>query len=198
MEEFLALLRILVATDAGVRTIGTSVPEYLAALCRRCEHHIPGSLDRFCHNFVASVEGRELLTPDIDRNDLLRRPPHGPFILACRDYRWEEASHRAAVILMTPRSSRPDANFAKTVLEPIARDIFWPNPIPPQPPISSEARKLFDSLLRDRSPIRLQLWALADALEEAGWNTPGLFTHLRGPDGHYKGCWAFEAVNANL
>src|SRR5262249_1050241 len=39
-----------------------------------------------------------------------------------------------------------------------------------------------------------ELPILADALEEAGCNSPELLTHLRGPVVHVAGCWALDLL----
>ena len=37
-----------------------------------------------------------------------------------------------------------------------------------------------------------RLTVLADALEECGVTDAALLEHLRGPDGHVRGCWAID------
>ena len=57
---------------------------------------------------------------------------------------------------------------------------------------TSAAVALADGIDADRAWERLPV--LADALEEAGCDHPGLLGHLRGPGPHARGCWAVDLV----
>ncbi|HET6574544.1 MAG TPA: hypothetical protein VFG68_13130 [Fimbriiglobus sp.] len=50
------------------------------------------------------------------------------------------------------------------------------------------AQAIYDSRAFDRLPI------LADALEEAGCEDPGVLGHCRGPGPHMRGCWVVDLV----
>ena len=50
------------------------------------------------------------------------------------------------------------------------------------------ASAIYDDRAFDRLPI------LADALEEAGCDSPDVLTHLRGDGPHVRGCWAVDLV----
>jgi hypothetical protein len=39
-----------------------------------------------------------------------------------------------------------------------------------------------------------RLFALADALEDAGADEPGILEHLRAPGGHVRGCWCLDLL----
>jgi hypothetical protein len=52
----------------------------------------------------------------------------------------------------------------------------------------SLARAIYAERAFDRLPI------LADALEDAGCDDPGLLAHLRGDGPHVRGCWAVDLV----
>ena len=54
--------------------------------------------------------------------------------------------------------------------------------------VAKLAGAMYDERAFDRLPI------LADALEEAGCTEVALFTHLRGPGPHVRGCWALDLL----
>lgn len=58
--------------------------------------------------------------------------------------------------------------------------------------VTSTVRSLAHGIYIDRAFDRLPI--LADALQDAGCESPDLLDHLRGPGPHVKGCWALDLV----
>jgi len=52
--------------------------------------------------------------------------------------------------------------------------------------------KLATTIYEERAFDRLPI--LADALEEAGYDSAELLAHLRGPGRHVRGCWALDLL----
>src|SRR5262249_27286914 len=88
----------------------------------------------------------------------------------------------------------------------LLREVFG-NPFHPAPPVATPVlawnggtvRLLAEAAYEHRTlpvgtldPARLAL--LADALEDAGLDRPGLLAHLRSPGPHVRGCWAVDFV----
>ena len=78
----------------------------------------------------------------------------------------------------------------------IVRDIYGPNPFrtpafDPRwrtPSVIGIARRIYDENDFSALPI------LADALEDAGCDNPDVLAHCRGPESHFRGCWAIDLV----
>jgi hypothetical protein len=84
----------------------------------------------------------------------------------------------------------------------MVRDIFG-NPFRPvrlgrawlTPTVTNLAQSAYEERALpsgELDPTRLAV--LADALEEAGCDQPGLLSHLRGPGPHVRGCWALDLL----
>ena len=66
---------------------------------------------------------------------------------------------------------------------PVAADPAWRTS-----DVLALARGIYDEKAFDRLPI------LADALQDAGCDSPGLLNHLREPGEHVRGCWALDLL----
>jgi len=54
--------------------------------------------------------------------------------------------------------------------------------------VAKLAKGIYDDRAFDRLPV------LADALEDAGCDNADIFTHLRGPGPHVRGCWVIDLL----
>lgn len=78
------------------------------------------------------------------------------------------------------------AVLEREVYGPVARPRFLPGWQ------TSTALAIAAGVYADRAFDRLPV--LADALEDAGCDSPELLAHLRGPGPHVRGCWALDLV----
>jgi hypothetical protein len=84
----------------------------------------------------------------------------------------------------------------------LLRDLLGPLPFRPLPSIAAGVLrwndgcvvKLATAIYESREFTPERMGVLADALEEAGCPDKDILGHLRGQDGHSRGCWALDAL----
>jgi hypothetical protein len=104
----------------------------------------------------------------------------------------EDPELRRSITRLLAFFCSPNANRrCPDLLRRVAGDLFHPATLDASwltPTITAFARQVYDS--RDFSLMPF----LADALQDAGSDSPGLLAHYRGEGAHVRGCWVIDLL----
>jgi hypothetical protein len=183
---------------------------FAAACCRRVWHllddarcHAAVALAERCADEAVSEEELGEAAEEAEEADDAGRPAAWSASYACCPApltlaRLLEVTGPASGACGSEEGREREAAAQASLLRDVVGNPFRPVALDPAwrtPDVQTFARAAYDNRTLPSGtlePERLAL--LADALEEAGCDNPGVLGHLRGGGTHVRGCWAVDAI----
>jgi hypothetical protein len=175
---------------------------FACACCRRIWHLLPGEPHRRCvelsERFADGQIDKDEFQRQADavRSQLFAGSWVSDAVRAALEERPQDATW-APLFAAWAAGTGPNRDDERAQCD-LVRELFG-NPFRPvavDPAWLTWNRGLVVDLARSiaRAGAYERLPVLADALEDAGCDNTDLLTHLRGPNGHVRGCWALDLL----